>query len=119
MMNLNAYDSVKETLNKNKTWIDINRKTILSREIKYRKYTCILKRYDAKTNINSYFIAMLDNPPENKNYKSTILDDYGRIKIKISNIWKETYLSCLESNCNIMCNLIECGDDGEIYSIDI
>ena len=87
--------------------------------MKYRKYTCILKRYNPKTNINSHFIALLDNPPENKDYKSTILDDYGRIKIKISNIWQETYLSCLESNCNIGCNLVESEVDGEIYSIDI
>ena len=62
-MNLNAYDSITEKLDKNKTWIDIRRKTILSREMKYRKYTCILKRYNPKTNINSHFIALLDNPP--------------------------------------------------------
>ena len=38
-MNLNAYDSITEKLDKNKTWVDIRRKTILSREMKYRKYT--------------------------------------------------------------------------------
>lgn len=118
-MNLNAYDNITEKLDKNKTWIDINRKTILSREIKYRKYTCILKQYNVKTNINSYFIAMLDNPPENIKYKFTIQDDYGRIKINISSIWNETYLCNLESNCNIMCNLVESENDGDIYSIDV
>lgn len=118
-MNLNAYDSITEKLDKNKTWIDIRRKTILSREMKYRKYTCILKRYDPKTNINSHFIALLDNPPENRLYKSTIQDDYGRIKINIYSIWKETYLSDIKSDCNILCTLIESGDDGDIYSIDV
>lgn len=118
-MNLNAYDSITEKLDKNKTWIDTRRKTILSREMKYRKYTCILKRYDPKTNINSHFIALLDNPPENRLYKSTVQDDYGRIKINVSSIWKETYLSELKSNCNILCTLVESGNDGDIYSIDV
>lgn len=118
-MNLNAYDNINETLNKNKTWVDIRKKIILSREIKYRKYTCVLKKYDPNTNIISYFIAMLDSPPENKNYKITTQDNYGRIKINISNIWKETYLNNLKNNCNILCNLMETDIDGDIYSIDI
>lgn len=118
-MNLSAYDSIKEKVNKRKTWIDINKKTIFSREIKYRKYICILKRYNNQTNINSYFIAMLDNPPLDRHSKMTIQDNYGRIKINISDIWKETYLSELESNCNVMCDLIESDKDGDIYSIDI
>ena len=118
-MNLNAYDSIVEKIDKTKTWIDIRKKLLLSREIKYRPYTCILKRYDSKTNINSYFIAILDNPPKDKIYKSTTLDDYGRVKISLSKIWKETYLPRLKNNCNIICNLVESDKDGEIYSIDV
>lgn len=118
-MNLNAYDSIVEKIDKTKTWIDIRKKTILSREIKYRRFTCLLKRYDVKTNITSYFIAMLDSPPKDRKYKLTVQDDYGRIKINISSIWKETYLIRLANNCNIMCELVESDDDGEIYSIDV
>ena len=118
-MNLNAYDNVTEKLDKTKTWIDIRKKTIFSREIKYRPYTCLLKRYDVKTGTNIYFIAMLNNPPTDRKYKYTVCDDYGRVKINISSIWKETYLSRLGNNCNIMCNLLENDDDGEIYSIDV
>lgn len=118
-MNLNAYDNVAEKLDKTKTWIDLRKKTIFSREIKYRPYTCLLKRYDAKTNTNSYFIAMLDNPQENKKCKSTTCDYYGRVKINISSIWKETYFTRLGSNCNIVCKLVESDDDGEVYSIDV
>lgn len=118
-MNLNAYDNITEKLDKNKTWIDIRKKTIYSREIKHRKYTCLLKRYDAKTNTHSYFIAMLNNPPIDRKYKITVCDDYGRVKINISSIWKESYLSRLVDNCNIVCNLVESDDDGEVYSIDV
>ena len=65
-MNLNAYDSIIEKLDKNKTWIDIRRKTILSREMKYRKYTCILKRYNPETNMNVYINALHENHPANR-----------------------------------------------------
>lgn len=118
-MNLNVYDNVTEKLDKTKTWIDIRKKILFSREIKYKKFTCLLKRYDSKTNIYSYFIAMLNNPPENIKYKITKQDDYGRIKISLASIWNETYLSQLESDCNIMCNLVESDEDGDIYSIDV
>ena len=49
-MNLNNYDCITEKLNKTKTWVDIHKKLLLSREIKYRPYTCLLKRYNIKNN---------------------------------------------------------------------
>ena len=118
-MNLNAYDNITETINKTKTWVDIRRKQLISREITYRPFTCILKRYNSTTNITSYFIALLDNPPKDRTYKRTILDDYGRIKINLSSIWKETYLNQLESNCNVICELIESDRDGNVYFLDV
>lgn len=118
-MNLNSYDNITEKLDKNKTWIDILKKILFSREIKYRKFTCLLKRYNAKTNTYTYFIAMLNSPPENRKYNITKQDDYGRIKISLASIWKETYLNRLGSNCNIMCNLVESDEDGDVYSIDV
>lgn len=118
-MNLNAYDNIKEKIDKKKTWVDINKKLLLSREIKYRPYVCFLKRYDSETNSYSYFIATLDNPIEDKDCKHTIIDDYGRFKLRLSSIWNETYLSQFKSNCNIMCELVEHDSDGDIYAIDI
>lgn len=118
-MNLNAYDNIIEPIDKTKTWIDINKKTILSRIIKYRPYNCLLKRYDNNTNSNVFFIALLDNPPVDKKYKCTVKDNYGRIKINISSIWKESYISQLKTNCNINIKLVESDTDGEIYLLDI
>ena len=118
-MNLNKYDNVTEKIDKTKTWVDIRKKQLLSREIKYRPYTCLLKRYNIKYNTYSQFIAILDNPPADRNYKCTVLDDYGRIKISLSNIWNKTYLNELKSNCNIICELVESDKDGDIYLIDV
>ena len=86
-MNLNNYDCITEKLNKTKTWVDIHKKLLLSREIKYRPYTCLLKRYNIKNNTYSYFIALINNPQANKICKRTILDDYGMFKLSVSDIW--------------------------------
>lgn len=118
-MNLNAYDNITEKTDKTKTWVDIKKQLLYSREIKYRPYHCILKRYDVKTNTTSYFIAMLDTTPKERKCKHTALDDYGRVKISLSSIWKDTYLTRVNNNCNIQCELIENESDGDIYSIDV
>ena len=71
--------------------------------------------------MSSTIYNIIENILENRDkiYKSTTLDDYGRVKISLSKIWKETYLPRLKNNCNIMCNLVESDKDGEIYSIDV
>lgn len=118
-MNLIAYDNIKEKIDKNKTWIDIKKKQLLSREFKYHKYVSILKRYNNKTKAYEYYVALLDNPPFDKKFKCFTLDSYGRSKINVANIWKETYLSQLETNVNISVTLIEHDKDGDIYYLDI
>lgn len=118
-MNLNAYDNVIEKIDKTKTWINIRKKQLISREIRIRKYVSIVKRYDVKTNSTLYFIAILDNPPENHIYNKLKVDDYGRAKINIFSIWNETYLSSLDNDCNINISLTESDDNGDIYLLDV
>lgn len=118
-MNLSAYDNIKEKIDKNKTWINIKKKTLLSREIKYRPYYTLLKRYNPKSNTNSYFIALLDGIVFDKKCKHTNKDDYGRIKINLSEIWNESWLSQLESDCNIMIEVEQNENDGDVYLLDI
>lgn len=118
MINLNAYDNVIDKIDKTKTWIDVRKKLLLSREIKYRKYHSLLKRYDNKTNTTSYYLAMLDHLSETHTCKLTSKDNYGRVKIRLSEIWKDTYLAGLDKDCNICIKLIESEDDGEVYSFD-
>ena len=118
-MNLNAYDKITDDLDKTKTWIDIKKKTLLSREIKARPYYTLLKRYNPNTNINTYFIAMLNAPDVNKKCYLTRIDNYGRIKIKLTSIWKDIYLSGCETNCNIVVSLVESDEMGDIYNLDL
>lgn len=118
-MNLNTYDSINEKINKKATWIDVRKKQLISRELARRPYNCLLTRYNPQTNNREYYIAMLDNPPVDKQWKHTVVDCYGRIKIRLSNIWKEIYLSSLTDDCNINITLVEQEKDGDIYLLDI
>lgn len=118
-MNLSAYDSINHKIDKNKSWVDIKKKQLLSREINKRQYSTLIKRYDVQTNTNSYYIAITDAPPKDKNSKKLKIDDYGRVKLSLASIWYETYLSQLDNNCNIMIELIEHDSDCDIYFIDI
>lgn len=118
-MNLNAYDDVTNSINKTRSWVDVNKKLLISREIKPRAYYSLLKRYDNKTNVISFFIAMLDKIDSNKVCNRVIVDDYGRVKIKLSKIWNECNLAQLETNCNICIELVESDDTGDIYYLDV
>lgn len=118
-MNLNAYDNVKEKIDKSKTWINIKTKTIISREFNIHKYVTLTKRYDSKTNTNSYYVVLVNIPPIDKDSSLLKVDDYGRCKIKVSSIWNCSNLCQLEHDCNIMTKHVEHDDDGDIYLLDI
>ena len=55
-MNLNAYDNVKLKINKQKTWIDIDKQQLLSREIKFRPYITLSKRFNVQNKSYEYFL---------------------------------------------------------------
>lgn len=116
-MNLNAYDDIIEKVDKTKTWVDIKNKTILSREIKYRPYVSLLKRYNIKSKCYEYYIALLLNRPLNKTSFRTLKDNYGRVKIRVGQIWAETSLNKLNKDNNIDIKFIEQQEDGEIYRL--
>ena len=118
-MNLSAYDSINNKIDKNKSWVDIKKKQLLSREINKRQYSTLVKRYDAQTNTNSYYVAITDTPPKDNVCKKLKIDDYGRVKLNLTPIWNETYLSQLDSNCNIMIERVEHDSDCDIYFIDV
>ena len=118
-MNLNAYDNVAEKLDKTKTWIDLRKKTIFSREIKYRKYVSFGKRYDSEENKTVFFIIVLDDPPLDRAYSNMIIDDSGRVKISIKNIWNELGLCNLTNDINIGVKHTQSADDGDIYELVI
>lgn len=118
-MNLNAYDDVSPVINKKATWIDIKKYQLLSREIKYRKYVTISKRFNKETSEYEYFIILLDDCPVNRSYAHTKQDDYGRIKINIISIWNDSSLRYYKNNSNVSIEHIEHTDDGDIYKLDV
>lgn len=119
MINLNAYDSITEKIDKSKTWIDTKKHLLLSREIKFRKYYVLSKRFNTKLDSYEYFIILLDNPPADRVYNNTRFDDYGRVKIRLNELYNELNPNTLQKDINININLIESEDDGDVYSLDI
>jgi len=116
-MNLSAYDSVKPKIDKTKTWVDTEKQILYSREIQYRPYVTLSKRYDPVCCDYEYFVILLDDYPEDRQYSRTNKDDYGRIKIKLTGIFKDCGLSELGTTQNISIEHIEHTDDGDIYKI--
>jgi len=118
-MNLNAYDDVSPVINKRATWIDIKKYQLLSREINYRKYVTISKRFNTETSEYEYFIILLDNLPANRSFSHTKKDDYGRIKINLTAIWFDSSLCSYKQNTNITIEHIEESDDGDVYKLNV
>lgn len=119
MINLNAYDSITEKIDKTKTWIDINKHQLLSREIKFRKYYVLSKRFNPELDIYEYFIILLNEKPTDRISYQTKIDDYGRVKIRLYELYKESDLNYLTKDINININLIEHQDDGDVYQLDV
>ena len=118
-MNLVAYDTLNTYINTKKTWIKVSKKLIISREIKYRRYVSFGKRYDSEENKTVFFIIVLDDPPLDRAYSNMIMDDNGRTKISIKNIWNELGLYNLTNDINIGVKHTQNADDGDIYELVI
>lgn len=118
-MNLNEYDTVSNSVDKNKTWTDIKKYRLLSREIPYRRYYTIVERLNTMTNDIDYYLVLLDDKADAKVCYKTETDDYGRLVFKMFLVWKKSILNSLTHNINVVIDLIEHTDDGDIYKLDI
>ena len=118
-MNINAYDNVEPTLNKQKTWVCPVHHILYSREIAKRRYALLSKRFNPKTNDTNYYIIMLDYYPVDRKVSKSYVDSFGRLKINISAIWNETSLRYIKTKSNINIEHTEHTDDGDIYYLDI
>lgn len=118
-MNLSAYDSIEDYLDKSKSWVYVKRKELISREIKYRRYFTIGKRFDKGSDSYRYFLILLDNKPEYRQYGRVKRDSYGRIKVDLRSLWDITSLYDITSDTNINIIYTEHTADGDIYELDI
>lgn len=119
MINLNVYDDVKERIDKKKTWVSVKYKTLCSREIRYRPYNLLAKRYNTKTGTYSYYIILLDNKTTERSVTNTYIDEYGRFKMDMSSIWDTTSLNLIDRDTNITIYHEESHEDGDVYLLDI
>ena len=118
-MNLSAYDKITEKVDKSKSWIHIKSKRLITREIKYRPYSTILKRYVPSCNIYEYYLVISDTTNNDCKFNKVFIDDYGRLKISLLSIWKELGLDKINKNINVNITIDNTQDDCEIYKLDI
>lgn len=118
-MNLSAYDVVEEKLDRNKTWILVKSKEILSREIKKRRYYAFIKKWNPNQSIFEYFLLLLDAKAPNIVCHYAHIDNFGRLKLNARSIWDVSSLWKYDKTSNIGIEHIEHTDDGDIYKLDI
>lgn len=120
MSKLQQYDDVGTILDKTKSWINFKTKKLFSREIKFKPFVAIRKRYNTEISDYEYFLIMCDNKPEIGSSIRCEYDDFGRVKFSICSIWKEiiTSLSIKDSNdFNINIEYLESDEDSDTYKI--
>ena len=118
-MNLVAYDNVESVVDKRRTWLDVHKKVLYSREFTYRKYNCFGKRFDANENHSIFYVIMTDDEPLDRPASKTIITNNGCIKIGIKAIWAEAGLNRVTTKyLNVIVKHTEHTDDGDIYELD-
>lgn len=117
-MNLSAYDNITEKVDKQRTWINIKDKKLISREIKFRNYNTIIKRYNPQNYNYDYFIALSDNTFNTNVTSKTFVDNYGRIKISLIPIWGDEVIQSYTNDNNVNIIIDDIQEDGEIYKIE-
>ena len=119
MVNFNIYDDANKKLDRTKTWVNVKYKQIISREIKFHKYTSLVYRYSVSSDTYTYFIIVSDEKPTNISSFNTFIDDYGRFKIKVDSIWNKTILKTFEKDTNINITHVDGDDTSDVYELDI
>lgn len=118
-MNLNEFNVVTKAINKQKSWIDCDRKVLYSREIRKRQYYSILKKYNPTNNNTDYYILTFDEPISDVAFKPLIRDNYQRTKIYLNEIWIESNMYLFERMCNVLVTAMERTPDSDLYLINL
>lgn len=117
-MNLSAYDKISGSPTKSKLYMSNNYPYIITREVKYRKYYCFVKRYDPSTETDNLFLVLLDDNPEDRQVAGVRRDDYGRLKFNLSQA-RDIINLVPNKNVNVHLTLETQADDGDIYRIEL
>ena len=118
-MNLNAYDNVKEELDKHKTWYSPKFKRLYSREIKFRMFYKFLQRWNESIKRNDYFLAISINNVDGR-FSITNKDNYSRLKFSIpKEVIEDSILNSIVEDANVEVKLVNAQLDGEVYQLNI
>lgn len=118
-MNLNAYDNVKEELDKHKTWYSPKFRRLYSREIKFRMFYKFLKRWNETIKRNDYFLAISISNTDGKFYRAE-RDNYNRSKFSIpKELIGDSILNSIVEDTNVEVKLVDAQPDGEVYQLNI
>lgn len=118
-MNLNAYDNIKEELDKHKTWYSPKFRRLYSREIKFRMFYKFMKRWNETIKQDDYFLAV---SMYNTDGTFTIAnnDNYGRSKFSIpKEVIEDSILNFVVEDINVEVKLVDSQPDGEVYQLNI
>lgn len=118
-MNLNAYDNIKEELDKHKTWYSPKFKRLYSREIKFRMFYKFMKRWNETIKLYDYFLAVSMNNVDGK-FSITNKDNYSRVKFSIpKEVIENSILNSIVEDTNVEVKLVDNQVDGEVYQLNI
>ena len=118
-MNLNAYDNVKEELNKHKTWYSPKFKRLYSREIKFRMFYKFMKRWNETIKRNDYFLAVSMNNVDGR-FNIANKDNYSRLKFFVpKEVIEDSILNSIVEDTNVEIKLVDDQIDGEVYQLNI
>lgn len=118
-MNLNAYDNIKEELDKHKTWYSPKFRRSYSREIKFRMFYKFMKRWNETTKRDDYFLAISENNADG-GFSITNEDNYGRLKVSVpKEVIEDSILNSMTVDTNFEVKIVDAQPDGEIYQLNI
>lgn len=118
MINLNAYDSVEPNFY-NATWVNPYYKRLYSKEIEYKYYYSLFKRYNTNNRRYDYYLFMTNKHRTDIVLYSTMLSKDKTIKINLSPIWNDTNLNNIKQESRINFEKVEEDEDGCLYYLDI
>ena len=108
-MNLNAYDNIKEELDKHKTWYSP----------KFRMFYKFMKRWNETIKRNDYFLAISMNNVDGR-FSIANKDNYSRLKFSIpKEVIEDSILNSMTVDANVDVKLVDAQPDGEIYQLNI
>ena len=118
-MNLNAYDNIKEELDKHKTWYSPKFRRLYSREIKFRMFYKFVKRWNETYKRDDYFIAVGMTNVDGR-FSITNKDNYSRVKFSIpKEVIEDSILNSMTVDTNVEVKLVDDQLDGEVYQLNI